>query len=231
MFSRSGAHKMKKPKYADVPRADVLNDPCIVLARSIDLLKRTQALDFQLQRCFKLKSLLLTLWNDESIRAWRAVGADAGGMLQRSLIHEMLLLCAHLVDETRSSSSIVNCHKECFNPHLKSGPFKNFYAPLYQDLKANAKKIGSLRNSLIAHQDYEWLQGSLWKNLENDKNHEMDGSFVWSDLWDLMTLFTYYVNLCHLLLGTASHEFETLFTDIEGAEAIRGALIAAHSKP
>lgn len=218
---------MPKKRYLEPPGADVLEDQSVSAIRSAELMKRAQALGFQLSRAYKVKRLLFELWDDRSTPAWKTVGRDAGGMLQKALVRELLLLTFHLIDDTKSASSIVNCHRECFDPHLQRGPFKKYYMPLYQDLKAAAKKVEPHRHFLIAHQDRSWLEGELWKNLSTYKNRVTDGSFSFSELEDLLVLYSYYVDLCNLIVGTGAQEFEKQHLSIDGATEIKDAIIAA----
>ena len=194
---------------------------------SAELVNSAQKLAFQLNRAYKTQRLLFELWDDRSTSVWKAVGKDAGGMLQQALVKELLLLAFHLIDCDKKASSIVNCHRNCFVPHLKSGPFKKYYMPLYQDLKAAAKKVGPLRHFMIAHQDSSWLDGVLWKNLATSKNRVTGDSFSFSELGHLLDLYSYYVNLCNRIIGTGTREFEKEYLSIDGAKEIKDALIAA----
>jgi len=216
--------------YQEPPAAIVLEDQSVSVMRSAELVKRAQTLGFQLSRAYKVKCLLFELWDDRSTPAWKILGRDAGGMLQQALVRELLLLTFHLIDDAKSASSIVTCHRKCFEPHLQSGPFKKYYMPLYQDLKATAKKVEPLRHFLIAHQDRSWLEGELWKNLANDKNWSTDGSFSFSELGDLLVLFSYYVNLCSLIVGKGAREFEKQYLSIDGATEIKDALVTAEGQ-
>ena len=218
---------MPKKRYQDPPDASILKDQSLNAIRSGEFIKRSQVLEFQLSRTYKVKRLLLELWDEQGTPAWRSIGRDAGGMLQKALVRELLLLTFHLIDETKSSSSIVNCHRQCFEPHLEGGPFKKYYMPLYQDLKSAAEKMEPLRHLLIAHQDRSWLEGELWKNLANDKNPITEGSFSFAELWHLLELYSYYVNLCNLIIGHKAREFEKQHPNIDGAKEIKEALTTA----
>jgi hypothetical protein len=216
--------KSAKP-YEMEPSAVALNDQSVQNMRSAELHKRSELLSFQLCRAFDVDSLLGDLWDDVAVDAWRTVARHAGGMLQQALIRELLLLSFHLVDETKSSSSIANCHKVCFAPHLETGPFKKYYLRLYQDLKKAGAMIDPLRHYLVAHQDREWLQGKLWVNLRNSKNEKTDGSFSFGELRDFLVLCSYYVNLTRMVSGNSPRKFRRK-SSLDGAEDLKAALNA-----
>lgn len=218
---------MTKKIYQDPASVDVLEDQSVSAINSGDLLKRAQALSFQLSEAYKVRRLLFVLWDERSTPAWKTAGADAGGMLQRALVRDFLLLTFHLIDDAKSASSITNCHGKCFVPHLRSGLFKKYYMPLYQDLKAAGKKIAPLRHFIIAHKDHTWLVGMLWKNLSTEKNHVTENPLTFSDLDHLLVLYSYYVNLCNQIVGIGARDFEKEHLSIDGAREIKDALIAA----
>lgn len=218
---------MTKKIYEDPPGVEVLEDQSVSAMTSPDLMKRAQALAFQLSEAYMDRRLLFELWDNRSAPAWKTVGGDAGGMLQRALLRDFLLLTFHLIDDAKSASSIVNCHRECFDPHLKSGPFKKYYMPLYQDLKKSAKKVAPLRHFIIAHKDLSWLEGMLWKNLSSEKNRVTEAPFSFSEVEHLLDLYSSYVNLCNKIVGIRVREYEKEHLSIDGATEIKDALIAA----
>ena len=204
---KKGAEKYTKP-----PGPEVLEDIVVSKVRSsYEFSQRVSKISSQLEYLYKQWQLCIELWDCETMPAWRQIGSRAGDHLQLALMKDIILSCGKLCDELERSSSIKSIHKKYISPHLKSGPFKSYYMSLYQKIcehydYAHFKEI---RNKLLAHQDNEW------KSI----------SFIKKDLHNLITLLSYYVNLCNLIDGRSIRNYKAEASNMEGVAGIRKALI------
>ena len=207
---------MKKgvEKYTKPPGPEVLEDVVVCKIRSSeDFSQRTSKLSSQLEYLYKQWQLCIELWDSKTIPAWKEVGRRAGDHLQFALVKDVILSCGKLCDELGRSSSIKSIHKKCISPHLKSGPFKSYYMPLYQKICEHYDvHFKEIRNKILVHQDNEWESISFKK----------------PDLQELITLLSYYVNLCNLINGRPIKEYGAGASNMEGVAGIRKALIDAY---
>ena len=218
---KKGAEKYTKP-----PGPKVLEDVVVCKIRSSeDFSQRTSQLSFQLEYLYRNWQLCIELWDAETIPAWEEVGDLAAALLQRALVRDIIMLCCQLCDDLKRSSSIKSLHKKYIYPHLKSGPFKSYYMPLYQKILEQYEPFKDLRDTMLAHQDQEWLAGKLGPDQQTQKVQEIDGSFKNEDLQNLITLLSYYVNLCNLINGRPIKEYGAGASNVEGVAGIRKALI------
>ena len=222
---------MKKgaERYTEPPGQEVLDDVVVSEIRSSEeFSQRTSQLSFQLEYLYRNWRLCIELWDAETNPAWEKVGGLTAALLQRAVVRDIIMLCCQLCDDLKRSSSIKSLHKKCISPHLKSGPFKSYYMPLYQKVLDQYAPFKDLRDTMLAHQDQEWLAGKLGPDQQNQKTQEVDGSFKNDDLWDLITLLSYYVNLCNLIDDRPIKEYGARAANVEGVAGIRKAIIDAH---
>lgn len=222
---------MKKgvASYMDPPGPEVLKDAVVCKIRtSAGFSQRTSQLSFQLEYLYKNWQLFVELWDSDMIPVWNEIGGLAGGHLNRALLVYVVTLCCQLCDDLERSSSIKSLHKKCIAPYLKSGPFKSYYMPLYEKLLEEYNPFKKLRNKLIAHQDQEWLTGALNPDQQSQQTQETGGSFKLRQLSNLITLLSYYVNLCNLLNVRRVIEYAAEASNMEGVAGIRNALIDAY---
>ena len=205
-------------KWKEGPTDDVLRDDATEVLKNAECLKRTQALAFQLKLCLDIKSLL-DMWDKEALPAWQAVAGHAGGIIQRSLVKELVLLTTHLVDDRKDSSSVASLHKSCVLKKLTPGPFKSFYMPLFAEIVKRGKELKGIRDGIIAHTNWEKLHQQLYG--ERDANW---GDVSISRLFELLSLITWYVQLLHAVLGIGVGKLERR---IDGADRLRSAVVYA----
>ena len=218
-------------KYTKPPGSDVLEDIVVSKIRSSDeFSQRTSQLSFQLEYLYRNWQLCIELWDGETIDAWKEVGGLATALLQRALVRDIIMLCCQLCDDLNRSSSIKSLHKKCIHPHLKSGSFKSYYMPLYEKILKQYEPFKDLRDTMLAHQDQEWLAGKLGPDQQNQKTQETDGSFRNEDLRNLITLLSCYVNLCNLIGDRPIKEYGAEASNMEGVAGIRKALIDAYQQ-
>lgn len=222
---------MKKgvASYTCPPGPEVLEDVVVCKIRTSEgFSQRTSQLSFQLKYMYKNWRLFVELWDSETILAWNKIGSIAGKHLRRALLVYVVTLCCQLCDNLNRSSSIKSMHKKCIDPHLKSGPFKSYYMPLYREILEKYAPFKVLRDNLIAHQDHNWLTGKFNPDQQSQQTQETDGSFTHNQLSNLITLLSYYVNLCNLIDGRSIKEYGAEASNMEGVEEIRKALIDAY---
>jgi hypothetical protein len=212
--------KFSTEKWKNGPPAEALADPALEALRNPETLKRIQALAFQLRLCFDVKALW-GMWDDESLPAWRAIARNAGGLIQRALVKETVLLCCHLIDERKDSSSIASFHKSrILKAKLPPGPFRQFYDPLYAEIVERGRELKIIRDEMIAHTNWGKLEVQLY-----GQRDAVWGDLNLSRLSETLTVITWYVQLIHCALGIRAERFERV---IAGAEELRGAVLAAH---
>ena len=217
--------------YRNLPSPEVLADVVLCKIRTSDeFSQRTSQLSFQLEYLYRNWQLCIELWDGETIDAWKEVGGLAAALLRRALVRDIIMLCCQLCDDLKQSSSIKSLHKKCICPHLKSGSFKSYYMPLYQKILKQYAPFKDLRDTMLAHQDQEWLAGKLGPDQQNQNPQETDGSFKINDLRSLITLLSYYVNLCDLINGRPIKEYGAEASNVEGTAGIRKALIDAYQQ-
>ncbi|MCY4210376.1 MAG: hypothetical protein OXE97_04885 [Gammaproteobacteria bacterium] len=217
--------------YTCRPELEVLEDAVVREIRtSENFSQRTSQLSFQLEYLYKNWRLFVELWDSETIPAWNKIGSLAEAHLHRALLVYVVTLCCQLCDCLEQASSIKSLHKKCIDPYLKSGPFKSYYMPLYQEILEKYAPFRNLRNKLIAHQDHNWLNGELNAAQEYQQTRETDGSFTHNQLSNLITLLSYYVNLCNLIDGRSIKEYGADTSNMEGVEEIRKALIGKSAR-
>lgn len=222
---------MKKgvEKYTEPPGPEVLEDVVVSKIRSSEeFSQRTSQLGFQLEYLYRNWQLCIELWDTETFHAWKEVGGLAAALLQRAVVRDIIILCCQLCDDLERSSSIKSLHKKCIHPHLKSGPFKSYYMPLYQKILDQYVPFKDLRDTMLAHQDQEWLTGKLGSDQQNQKTQETDGSFKNDDLRNLITLLSYYVNLCNLIDDRPVKGYGARAANVEGVAGIRKAIMDAY---
>lgn len=203
------------------PSKEALADPAVQALRNAESVERIQALAFQLKLCLDIKSLL-DLWDENSLPAWRSITGQAGGLIQRSLVKELVLLTTHLVDDRKDSSSVASFHKHCVTPFLAAGPFRSFYQPLFAEIVQRGRELKELRDEIIAHTNWHKLKARLYGA----------GSNKWGDvnvsrLSELLTMLTWYVQLVHAALGIRAGKFER---EIAGAKSLRDAVVAGYAR-
>ena len=211
------------------PGPEVLEDAVVCKIRTSEgFSQRTSELSFQLEYLYKNWRLFVELWDSEAAYAWNEIGSLAGAYLHRALLVYVVMLCCQLCDDLKRSSSINSLHKKCIDPYLKSGPFKSYYMPLYQKILKKYAPFKGFRDYLIAHQDQEWLTRELNSDQQSQQTQEIDGSFKHSQLSDLITLLSYYINLCNLIDNRSIKKYGTGASNMEGVAGIRNALIDAY---